>query len=184
MDVVNHTLDKLLNYCEHQQFKGWDPYDGLNSEVFKVLGLKKTAILRLVWIQIFKRSPLNLRRLFLVSKGYNPKGLGLFLSAFSKELIAKTQNGEGGPLDLQKKVKELADLLVDLRSDGYSGSCWGYNFDWQARGGLYFPSGTPTVVATTYAAYGLFDAYDATGDVRYLNVALDAVNFVFCGAKL
>ena len=41
-----------------------------------------------------------------------------------------------------------------------------------------FSFGTPTVVATTYSAYGLFDAYEATGNTRYLNVALDAVNFV------
>ena len=171
-------LDKLLYYCERANFAGWDPYDGLNSKVFKSLGLNKVAFFRLAWIQLFKRNPINLRRLLLVPKGYNPKGIGLFLSAYSKELIALKEKGEGNQIDLQENVNELAELLIGLRSLGYSGSCWGYNFDWQARGGLFFPSGTPTVVATTYAAYGLFDAYEATGNTRYLNVALDAVNFV------
>ena len=175
---MNKSLDALLDYCKTQGFKGWDPYDGLNSVVFNRLGLSKVAFFRLAWIQLFKRNPINLRRLFLVPKGYNPKGIGLFLSAYSKELIALKENEKVSYSDLQREVEELAELLIELRSEGYSGSCWGYNFDWQARGGLFFPSGTPTVVATTYAAYGLFDAYEATGTTRYLNVALDAVNFV------
>lgn len=175
---MNKSLDALLDYCKTQGFKGWDPYDGLNSKVFKGIGLNKVAFFRLAWIQLFKRNPINLRRLLLVPKGYNPKGIGLFLSAYSKELIALKENARVSISDLQREVEELAELLIELRSEGNSGSCWGYNFDWQARGGLFFPSGTPTVVATTYAAYGLFDAYEATGNTRYLNVALDAVNFV------
>lgn len=172
------SLSKLISYCQNNNHMGWDPYDGLNSKVFKAFGLNKIAFVRLLWIQLFKRNPINLRRLFWVTKGYNPKGIGLLLSAYSKEVEALKGECKDKLTNLQKNVIELADLLIELRSEGYSGSCWGYNFDWQARGGLFFPSGTPTVVATTYAAYGLFDAYEATGNSRYLNVALDSVNFV------
>lgn len=179
---MNKSLDGLLDYCESQEFKGWDPYDGLNSKVFTIFGFSKIAFFRLAWIQLFKRSPMNLRRPLLVPKGYNPKGIGLFLSAYSKELI-NIKSDEDNQADLEVRVNELAELLIELRSEGFSGSCWGYNFDWQARGGLFFPSGTPTVVATTYAAYGLFDAYDATGNTKYLDVALDAVNFVIKDLK-
>ena len=172
------SLFNLISYCQNNHHMGWDPYDGLNSKVFKVYGLNKITFVRLLWIQLFKRNPINLRRLFWVTKGYNPKGIGLFLSAYSKQLMASKEECGDKLINVRKNVIELADLLIDLRSEGYSGSCWGYNFDWQARGGLFFPSGTPTIVATTYAAYGLFDAYEATGNSRYLNVALDTVNFV------
>jgi rhamnogalacturonyl hydrolase YesR len=175
---LHNSLSELQSYCERQGFIGWDPYDGLNSRVFKLLSLNKFALFRLIWIQLFKRNPINLRRLLFVPKGYNPKGIGLFLSAYSKNLIHLGESESKEFFSLKKRVVELADLLVELRSEGYSGSCWGYNFDWQARGGLFFPSGTPTVVATTYAAYGLFDAYDATGERKYLHVALDSVKFV------
>ena len=178
MNSLEESLEKLLDYCVSNGFKGWDPYDGLNSRVFQGLGLNRVTLFRLAWIQCFKRNPINLRRLFLVPKGFNPKGIGLFISAYSKELIALRENGNGSFGELEKNLHELCDLLINLRSEGYSGSCWGYNFDWQARGGLFFTAGTPTVVATTYAAYGLFDAYEATRNIRYLNVALDAVNFV------
>ena len=175
---MSKSLDALLDYCKYQGFKGWDPYDGLNSKVFKTLGLNKIPFFRLAWIQLFKRNPFNFRRLLLVPKGYNPKGIGLFLSAYSKQLIAIKEKEDPRLTDLHKNVNKIAERLIELRSEGFSGSCWGYNFDWQARGGLFFPSGTPTVVATTYAAYGLFDAYEATGNTKYLNVAIDAVNFV------
>lgn len=73
----------LCDYCEKERFRGWDPYDGLNSRLFQFLPFfKKSAVCRLVLIQGFKRSPINLRRMALVPKEYNAKGIGLFLSGY------------------------------------------------------------------------------------------------------
>ncbi len=176
---------KLVDYIEKESYAGWDPYDGLNSKIFKNLKLDTFSFFRLFWIQLFKRSPLNLRKLFIVPKGYNSKGLGLMISAYSKLLLARKEKPEllKEIVELEKKIRSLSEILISLISKGYSGACWGYNFDWQARGGLFFKANTPTVVATTYAAYGLFDAYDATGNKRYLDVALDSVNFVLKDLK-
>ena len=176
--MTNHSLNRLLEYCEKEGFQGWDPYDGLNSKVFNALGLNKFPFFRLAWIQLFKRNPINLRRLFLVPKGFNPKGLGLFLSGYSKLLLAMDKVNSKEFDKIKNKIDSLANMLISLQSEGYSGACWGYNFDWQARGGLFFPSGTPTVVATTYAAFGLFDAYEATGEKRYLETAITSAKFV------
>lgn len=176
--LIEKSLAQILLYCEKNNYQGWDPYDGLNSKVFMFLGLNRVPFFRLAWIQFFKRNPINLRKLFFIPKGHNPKGIGLFLSAYSKLLKATDESKAKEIRYLKNKVECLAELLIGLQSEGYSGSCWGYNFDWQARGGLFFPSGTPTVVATTYAAFGLFDAYEATGNSKYLNVALDSVNFI------
>ena len=180
--ALNTRIDKplglLLEYCEQEHFKGWDPYDGLNSRVFRSLGLNRVPFFRLAWIQLFKRNPFNLRSLFLVPKGYNPKGIGLFLSGYSKLLLSMDKANNQEFDKIKNKVRSLANLLISLQSEGYSGACWGYNFDWQARGGLFFPSGTPTVVATTYAAFGLFDAYEATGEKRYLEAAITSAKFV------
>ena len=177
-DLRRKALTELVKYCEAEQFKGWDPYDGLNSKTFAASRLGFLPVARLAWIQFFKRSPWNFRGILGVPKGYNPKGIGLFLSGFSKELKAQKAGRPSEIRNLEEKISRLADELLSLKSSGFSGACWGYNFDWQARGGLFFESGTPTVVATTYAAFGLFDAYEATGEERYLKVALDSVNFV------
>lgn len=175
---------KLKEYCEKEKFRGWDPYDGLNSKIFQALPfLKHSAICRLVMIQGFKRLPFNLRKLAMVPKEYNAKGIGLFLSGYCNlyHLIKKypeLATAIGTETELKGKVDFLANLLVSLQSKGYSGACWGYNFDWQARRLFLFPKNTPTVVATNFCATALMEAYEITKNKSYLNVALSAANFV------
>lgn len=176
---------RLKAYCEKEHFKGWDPYDGLNSKVFQALPLlKKSALFRLVVIQGFKRMPFNLRPLALVPKEYNAKGIGLFLSGYCNLYHILQKHPEwagrlGTQEDISAKITELAELLISLRSVGnYSGACWGYNFDWQARRLFLFPKGTPTVVATTFCATALMEAYEITKNRHYLDVALSSAHFV------
>lgn len=179
------SIVKLKGYCEAEGFRGWDPYDGLNSRVFQALPwLKQSALCRLVVIQGFKRCPVNLRRLALVPKQYNAKGLGLAVQAYAnllKSVAAKPELAAelGSEEELRARLRELADLLLTLRSEGpYHGACWGYNFDWQARTVFLFPRFTPTVVATTFCATALLDAADVLGDKRLEEVALSAAEFV------
>jgi hypothetical protein len=174
-------LLSLKEYCERENFKGWDPYDGLNSRVFQATPLKHWDLARLVWIQAFKRNPINLRKLFLVPKEYNTKGVALFLTGYCNLYKYRQQTGNtqfGNEEKLLERIHFLADLLIQLQSKGYSGSCWGYNFDWQARRYFFFPKGTPTVVVTSFVAYSLMDAYEITNNKGYLEVALSSANFV------
>ena len=75
---------KLKCYCESENFKGWDPYDGLNSRVFQALPFKYWDLGRAIWIQLFKHSPINFRKLLLVPKEHNAKGVALFLLGYCK----------------------------------------------------------------------------------------------------
>lgn len=183
MDKIS-SFKKLKSYCEKEQFKGWDPYDGLNSKIFQALPFfKKSALCRLIVIQGFKRCPFNLRRIAMVPKEHNAKGIGLFLSGYcnlynavkAKPELAK----ECGTLqEIEKQINELAELLISMQSKGYSGACWGYNFDWQARRLFLFPRFTPTVVATSFCATALMEAYEISKKKRFLDVALSAADFV------
>jgi rhamnogalacturonyl hydrolase YesR len=175
----------LKSYCEKEHYKGWDPYDGLNSKVFQALPyFKNSAFWRLCVIQGFKRCPVNLRRIAFVPKDYNAKGIGLFLVGYCNLVKVVQRKPEsvkefGTEKELLEKVKELADLLISLRSKGeYHGACWGYNFDWQARRLFLFPKYTPTVVATNFCATALMEAYEVTKEEKYLSVALSAAEFV------
>ena len=184
MQKVIDSFRLLREYCEREGFKGWDPYDGLNSKVFQALPfLKKSALCRLVVIQGFKRCPINLRRIALVPKEYNAKGIGLFLSGYCNLYNAvkanpKLANSLGSAESLKTQINELAELLISLQSNGYSGACWGYNFDWQARRLFLFPKFTPTVVATNFCATALMESFEITGEKKYLEIALSAANFV------
>lgn len=182
---VISSFNKLKSYCESEHYKGWDPYDGLNSKVFQALPFfKYSASCRLAVIQGFKRSPINLRRIAMVPKEYNAKGIGLFLQGYSNLLKAVRNNPSlatdlGTEAEIIVKIREVADLLMSLQSKGdYHGACWGYNFDWQARRLFLFPKYTPTVVATNFCATALMEAYEATGEQHYLDTALTAAEFV------
>ncbi len=170
----------LKNYCEMEKFKGWDPYDGLNSKVFQATPFKNWDIARLVWIQGFKRSPINFRKIFLVPKAHNAKGVGLFLNGYCNlyKLVEKGDTRFGSEMELKSRIAELADLLLNMQNTDYSGACWGYNFDWQARRLFLFPANTPTVVATTFCASALFEAYEVTKNELYLQTALSSASFV------
>lgn len=171
-NIINSSFRRLALYCESQGYKGWDPYDGLNSQVFQSIPLlPKSRFCRLVWIQFFKRSPINFRKLLLVEKNYNSKGIALFLSASCR--LYKLENTNTN----FNSIIFFADLLLSLSSKGWSGDCWGYNFDWQARA-FYQPKNTPTVVASVYAASALSEAYEITGDQRYLDSIISCGNFV------
>jgi hypothetical protein len=186
-EIIQNSLIKLTDYCIREEFKGYDPYDGLNSALFQVIPLiSKNPIARLVWIQAFKRNPINLRKLLLVPKDYNAKGIALFLTGYCN--IFKFQQQTDSILLCTKevilgKIHYLADLLLSLQSEGYSGACWGYNFDWQARRLFFFPKNTPTVVATTFCATALMEAYEITKEMKYLEIALSSADFVLNDLK-
>lgn len=189
MKSLIDSFIRLKSYCETEDYKGWDPYDGLKSKVANAfLPLKHSAILRLCIIQGFKRCPVNLRRIAMVPKEHNAKGIGLFLQGYCNLYKVIEKKGvafkELGTTDeVLRKIRYLADLLLQMRSDKmfpgkFHGACWGYNFDWQARRLFLFPAHTPTVVATNFCATALMEAYEVTRDKRYLEVALSAAKFI------
>lgn len=189
MKSLIDSFIRLKSYCETEDYKGWDPYDGLKSKVANaLLPLKHSAILRLCIIQGFKRCPVNLRRIAMIPKEHNAKGIGLFLQGYCNLYKMIEKKGvafkELGTTDeVLRKIRYLADLLLQMRSDKmfpgeFHGACWGYNFDWQARRLFLFPAHTPTVVATNFCATALMEAYEVTHDKRYLEVALSAARFI------
>jgi hypothetical protein len=136
-DLFQTTYDQLLTWCRDRDFAGHDPFDALNSAVFQATPLANSRNARLIWTQLVKRSPVDLRTLTRVPEQKNAKGIALFALATLKR----------SPVDA---CRLLSDLL-ELRIAGYSGLAWGYNFDWQSRN-FFAPRGTPTIVPTAFAA--------------------------------
>jgi rhamnogalacturonyl hydrolase YesR len=179
VDPIINSFNNLKLYCEAGDFKGWDPFDGLNSGVFQATPLKHWRLARQAWVQLFKLNPVNLRKLLLIPREHNSKGIGLFLTGYCN-LYKMTETGDytfGTKEELLSIISRLAGLLISLQSKGYSGACWGYNFDWQNRS-FFQPKNTPTIVATSFCADALFNAYEITGNKEYLETALSSANFV------
>jgi len=134
--LIENALFKLIQYVEEKDFRGYDPYDALNSPVLMQLA-KSSKWLRIGFTQALRRMPLNLRPLLGTPREYNPKGMGLFLDSYvDLYRIDKERH-------YLKQIEFLANWLMDNRCDGYLGHCWGYNFDWQNRA-FFAPRGTPT----------------------------------------
>jgi hypothetical protein len=166
------SFEKLKIYCEKEGYMGYDPYDGLNSKVFNKLGfLSRIKIIKLVWIQIFKRSPINFRNLFGILPEYNPKALGLFLSSYC---LTYKRDPSQNNLD---KINFFIDKIISCKSEGYSGACWGYNFDWQSRA-FFQPKNTPTIVVSSFIANSLIDAYEIKKDDKLLKIAKSTCDFI------
>lgn len=167
---VNHYLDRLGAYCQSQGFAGYDPYDGLNSQILRYIPLGCCKLSRQAWTQFFKNSPFNLRKVFLIDKGYNPKGLVLFVLSLLK--IYKKSNDD----EYKTQAKKLLALLERLSLNGYPGYCWGYNFPWQSRA-FYAPKDTPNAICTVFCTDAFVNAYEVLGEESYLEIAKASLNF-------
>jgi hypothetical protein len=178
---LENNVSELFDYIKKEEFSGWDPYDGLNSIFLKKIGILKFPIFRLLIIQSFKKSPFNLREILKVPKTQNPKGIALCLSAICNlykcpnELLSLMNTSKGECLAL---IDKLSEKLISLSSNDYSGSCWGYDFDWQARLLFLFPKGTPNVVCTAYAVEALVKAYEVLKKQTLLDHLISASQFV------
>jgi len=127
-------------------------------------------------IQAMKRSPVNLRPIFLVPKGQNPKSLVLFSSGLFKLSNLGLVADREAPLPLLNR-------LIDLRSPEKSYFCWGYNFNWQSRGFL-LPKFEPNIICTTFAGNALLDGYEKYRNDSYLEMALSAGQFILKGLNI
>lgn len=167
---IRETTLKLLAYCKENDWAGYDPYDALNSRVFKALPFLNFKIARLVLTQVVKRSPINLRPLLLVPKTHNPKGVALFLSSLVR--LRRV-----GLLDGDEPIRSMADRLLALRSPNLQYAAWGYSFDWQTRSCLV-PKGSPNIICSTFAANALLDAYEQVREAQWLNAAISTADFL------
>jgi hypothetical protein len=166
---LSAVLVEQLKYIEASDYAGYDPYDALNSPLLKLLSIKSKWA-RIAFTQVVRRLPINLRPALGVRKAHNPKGLGLFLEGYAK-LYAVENNAEH-----LERISHLLDLLERSKSRGFSGNCWGYNFDWQSRS-AYRPRFTPTIVNTSFIVHALIDTYRLTGNERALDMAIKSIEF-------
>lgn len=169
---------RIWGWCLARDFRGSDPYDGLNSRLLRPL-LGRSRLLRLAVIQGVKRSPLDLRPLLRVPPGLNPKGAALLLHG------ASVWPGLAAAPDDRRRLGDLLTRLAS-RPDGSSGwdgrderpgaaaawaaapaslpaAGWGYDFPWQSKAFLQ-PAFHPTVVCTSFVVDALAAAGDPAAD--------------------
>lgn len=165
------VYDQLLAWCRAHDFAGHDPFDALNSRLFQATPLANSRAARLLWTQLLKRSPADLRAVALVPAERNAKGIALFaLAQLATYRRLRTEEAE-------QQARNLLSMLLSMRVEGCSGAAWGYNFDWQSRN-FFAPRGTPTIVPTAFAARALIEATHAFKHHEYLDTARSVCDFI------
>ncbi|WP_241016399.1 aspartate-semialdehyde dehydrogenase [Paraburkholderia sp. Ac-20336] len=165
--------DTLMKQCGASDYAGYDPFDGLNSALFRRLRLSSVPFAQIAWLQFHKRSRFNFRPLVGVPPLRNPKGIALIIL---------------GLLERERRVHDdwnvaeamrLAEWLMEQRSERktWKHNAWGYHFDWAARA-FFVPRGTPNAITTCYVARALAALGQHTGDTRFVDAATDAGLFL------
>ena len=166
---IRQSIDLLDSWVERNGWAGYDPYDIKGMKLFLVL--QRNRYTKIFGSSLFlNRFPMFFRKIFRVRKDVNAKAMALFARGY---------------LNLYRKLKDKKYLnkavfclnwLMENRSRGYSGFCWGYPFNWQSR--IFIPKNTPSGVVTSIAAHAFLDAYEILGDKKYLNIAKSCCNFI------
>jgi hypothetical protein len=153
-ELVESSLRRLEAYIVGERLRGYDPYDALASPLFRLPFLRSSKWIRIAAEQALKRSAYNIRPLLRIPKGYNPVTVAFVLEASAYRALA-----DPGKEDIHRaRAVECVAELSRLQTPGFSGACWGYDFDWESRYG-HLPAGTPTVVATGIVTNALFIGY-------------------------
>ena len=171
--IIEESLKRLQEYAESQDYRGYDPYDGLNSPLFKLPLLRSSKLIRFGTQQLIKRLPLNLRPLLFIPKGLNPVTLGLFTQGYACLIKGYPEKEE----IYRERISYLITKLEELIPPGFSGACWGYDFDWEARQAK-IPAYQPTVVATGIITNALFIAWKNTGIEKCSELVKSAASFI------
>ena len=167
---LESSLARLEDWLEWRGFQGNDPHDALRSPLVRALTLNNRW-LGVAWVQLFRRSPLDLRRLFGVAAGHNPKGMGLFLAAYVRRYRVTGERRD------RERIAFFADWLRRNRCPQFQEASWGYNFDWPNRS-FFAPAGTPTIVNTAFVAHAFLDCHELFGNSEDLETARSACDFM------
>src|ERR687890_66567 len=104
-EELEEVYERARAWAAARGYAGHDPFDALNSRLFRATPLKRSRLARLAWTQAFKRSPVNLRSLALVPAGRNSKGTALFaLAGLARFRATRSEADE----------REARALLADL----------------------------------------------------------------------
>jgi hypothetical protein len=170
-------LDRTEGHLRHKRLRGHDPYDALCSPVFRLPVLRSNRLLRFGAQQTVKRLPFDVRRVLQVPEQLNPVSVALALQGSAyRSRVAAARDVDAGS-NRRAEAKHRVAQLGELVSAGWSGACWGYPFDWEARYAS-LPAGTPTIVATGMVTNALAVADEAFDLPEARELILRAVSFV------
>jgi uncharacterized protein YyaL (SSP411 family) len=168
-----HAVDVLLEtlrVSKEKNYLGWDKHDGMNSKMLEFFPMRSKWF-NLLFQEIVKRFPVNIRPILLIKKERSFKGIALFALAYFN--LYEIDNKD----EYCHEALELVNWLKSNSAKGFSGFCGGHRHPRQQID-RFVPANTPAIVPTFFAVYALIKAYGVTRKPEYLNEAISAINFI------
>jgi rhamnogalacturonyl hydrolase YesR len=159
---INNNLQKLQEWVETRDYRGYEPFDGLSAWV-RPLTFGNLFCERLLQ-QLVRQSPINLRPLLGIKPQDSTKGRGYMAWGY---LIRYKTTGEQQYL---KKAEACLDWLDHHRVPTFKHHSWSNAFDFSSRTGGYTRH-DPIIVWTALIGQAYLEAFELTGEPRWLKIA-------------
>lgn len=158
---IERSLDRVEQWIEAHDFKGYEPFDGLTSYLFPLT--LKSRVACQVLQQAVRRSPLNLRPLLGIKPLDSTKGRGYVVWGYLKRFQ------HGGITAYRDKALDSLDWLDKNKSPLYLDHSWGNQFHYASRSGYIYKQES-TIVWTGLIGQVFLEAYALFGLQRHLEI--------------
>jgi len=166
---VGESLFRLESWVEANDYKGYEPFDGLSSYL-RPLTFKTQSLERILQ-QVVRRSPLNLRPLLGIKPLESTKGRGYMARGYIA-MWKRTRRAE-----YREKAIACLNWLIRNKSPLYPEYSWGNHFDYASRAGRHAKHES-TIVWTSLIGQAFLDGYEELADPRYLDVAASVCEWI------
>ncbi|HAQ61800.1 TPA: hypothetical protein DCR49_07380 [Candidatus Delongbacteria bacterium] len=168
---VQTDIESLIDYLHKEDYKGYDPYDTLNSWFpFNIFGGRWGQVAA---VQFQLRNPVNIRPLLGIKKERGVKSIALILQAMS--VYYRVNPSE----ELKKKMDFLFEWILSMRLKGdWKGSCWAVHFPlaMKDKSRVRFD---PSAVLASFVAESLYEYYLSTKNEKVTEVMKGICDFIF-----
>jgi rhamnogalacturonyl hydrolase YesR len=167
--TFQESAEQVARWVEAHNYQAYDPGDGdlsflryLTFDVHFLRRLLTGAVLRV---------PFHIRPWIGIRPHTSTKGMGYMGWGYVKMYALTRDEAYRG------KAQFCFDWLMKNRSPAHEQYCWGNHFSFSTRAGT-IPKQTPTIVWSSLIGLAFLEAYEVLGDVKYLDVAGSAVEWV------
>ncbi len=179
--VLEAGCERFVEWLDGVGYASYDPYDlwGTRYGLWSRKVYYAKGMLGIPWVAPLVAVDIlcpSLRRLFVEKDRFATCDAQLLLAFLNLFHIT----GEKKHLD---RAVVLGDEILEYSIPGYRGPCWGYPFDWQNNKDEVWPKDTPYITCTPYCYEAFLGLLEATGEVRYRNLAAQIAEFIFGDLK-
>jgi hypothetical protein len=166
---IRRSLDAVQGWVERQDYRGYEPFDGLSSWARPLL--RGNIFAERLLQQLIRQSPLNLRPALGVTPKESTKGRG-YMAAGYVTLYQITKDRQ-----YLERARLCLEWLDKQKVARFSHHSWSNHFDFASRFGRYTKD-DPIIVWTALIGHAYLDAFEATGFEWFLRVAESVCNWI------